>query len=164
MELDAKGTIRPGRAGRQGNLCRSVRRIAIDPTGDGGKGDRGTGVLLRQSQAVGIGRMQQRGRIAILMIARADGVNHIAAFQLAGRGDSRFARRTAYPPRGGDLFALFEQLRAGRPVNRTIHPATAQHLRIGRIDNRIRVGLGDIALDDPYFRPFVARQPGPHCL
>ena len=44
--------------------------------------------------------------------------------------------------------AFREQLRSGRTVDRAIHTAAAKQGGVGRIDDRVRLAFGDIALND----------------
>src|SRR5205807_3641753 len=98
----------------------------------------------RDAQRVSI-TIRQRLRFATIPARpnRADGVNDEARRQIVSSSKFGFAG-----PATTELAAFFQQLRAGRTVNRSVNSAAAEQCRVRGIHNRIDLKFGNIATDD----------------
>jgi hypothetical protein len=77
-------------------------------------------------------------------------MNDIFCLQISSFSDPGFPGGTPNAVFGRHLFTCSQQSRSGCGVNRTIHPSAAKHPGIGRVDNGINPGLGDIPLANVY--------------
>ena len=73
-------------------------------------------------------------------------MDNIPRLERPAGSDDSLARRAAALSRH-DLLALRQYRRSPCPVNRPIHAPTAQQRAVRRIDNSIRLLLGDITLN-----------------
>ena len=81
--------------------------------------------------------------MSAVMPDRADRVDHVTAREAVSEGEFGVAGRTA-----AQGAAFGQKLRAGGPVDRAVHAATAQKRLIGGVDNGIQAERGDVGDDD----------------
>jgi hypothetical protein len=81
--------------------------------------------------------------------ARADRVDDVLRGQVVAGGEPGVAGRAA-----AELAALGEQALAGAAVDRAVDPAAAEQAGVGRVDDRVDLQRGDVALEDASGRIF----------
>ena len=76
----------------------------------------------------------------------ADRVNHSARGERACGRDDGLARRQPFGvSRAANLFTLFKNFRAARPVNRAVNARAAEQRRVGRVDDGVNRFACDVA-------------------
>ena len=109
---------------------------------------------------VRVARGEQRSRLLVVAVDRADGVDHPSGIQCASRGRHRSPGRKALGPFGfADLPALLEDRGTAAAMDRTVHPAAAQETGVRGVHDRVDVLFGDVALEenDPGHAGIVGR-------
>lgn len=99
------------------------------------------------SKAVSIGAREQGRLVALRVVDGAHGVDHEAGPELAGAGDDRAAHRAA-----PDAPALRQDLRPAPGVDGAVDTLSAEQVRVRRVDNRVRVLIGDVTIDELHGR------------
>ena len=123
-----------------GNLGGLVNRVAVSAATDGGKGEGLDVVDHGQFQRLDIAGSQQfRFVMPTAPPNRPHRVNDMLGRQFVAACDLGLARLASI-----QRPAFLRQFGAGRPVNRSVHPAPAEQGRVGRVDNRIDGQLDDV--------------------
>ena len=122
------------------------RRIAKRACRDGRERDRAQIILRGQCKRIAVTRCQH---CSVGLVSgfggRTNGVNYIAARQMAGRGEHRCThRQPLWESRAPDLAAFFQNLRSAHTVNRAIHAASAQKRAIRRVYDGVNSLPGDV--------------------
>lgn len=121
--------------------CGLIRRVAVNPGGNGGKGDAPRARGHRLFQGTPVGRGKERGfTVASAPPHRPHGVNDEAGRETKARRDFGVASGAAAkrPTRR-------QQFGTGRPVDRAIHAAASQQAVVRRVDNGVHLLAGDVA-------------------
>ena len=124
------------------DLGTALRVEPGDPGADRGKRNALDLLLLCPAQAVACRGFEVLGsRPAAELHAR--GVDHILGLQVSAAGDRGLAERDA-----PDAVALLLNRGAALAPDRSGYAAAQFKVIVRRVDNRLNVGLGDVALDD----------------
>lgn len=125
--------------------CRLTARVAIDARAECAEGHRPTLVINRHVQARRVAAAEEAlaARVIVLVVNRADRVNHLAAGQAVCIGDFGAARGAAV-----ELAAFFEKARACGAVDSTVDAAAAEEGVVGSVDNGIDSEGGDVSADE----------------
>src|SRR5262249_941499 len=119
-----------------------LERIAIGAAADGGKCDALQAVLDGERKARAVARGEQlRLAVPAAMPYRSHGMDYVLCRQPVALRDAGLpGRASAQGP------AFFEQLRAGRAVDRPVHAAAAEQGRVRGVDDGVERQRHDIDL------------------
>ena len=129
----------------QGCVDRVVARPAVDARTDQREGDRLRTQLVGDLERPAVAGRQQRAVPLAGVVVGPDHVDHPARGHLPG---GRPAGVTGREPVGEASYAVLEHgLAAGR-MDRSVDSSATSHPVVRRVDHRVQVLLGDVAVDD----------------